>query len=688
MTDKSKKNTNQLINETSPYLLQHAHNPVDWYPWNAEALEKSRKDDKPILLSVGYAACHWCHVMEKESFENEHIATIMNEQFVNIKVDREERPDIDQLYMTFVQMYTGGGGWPMTVFLTPDQKPFFGGTYFPPQDRYGRPGFERILKTVANFYHQEKDKLHQTLTQVDAAYKQIMDEHGEGAEVNQDTLTQSVARLETMYDANNGGIGQAPKFPAVQVFNLFLRLYKSSGQEKYRDMVLLTLNKMADGGIYDQLGGGFSRYSVDEQWLVPHFEKMLYDNAQLVQLYLDGYLVSGNTRYLHVAQETLDFVQRELMTTDGGFMSSIDADSEGVEGKFYVWDQKEIFDLLGEMNGKIFCQRYGITAGGNFEGKNILHISKDWKSLARTFGYSPDELMDIINRGKKVLFEQRKKRIRPKTDTKIIVSWNGLMLSAFARAFQITRKNTYKNTITKHITFLYHTFQVDGRLLHVYGKGKTKHDAYLDDYANLINGLLDAYEALFDASYLKWALELTETVNQEFWDNRGNGYFYTSKDQQQLLHRMKDEGDQSLPSASGVMLLNMLRLYSVTENDKYIEKSEQLFQKYGGQFTRNPFAYASYLNALDFYLQKPREILLVSPDDTHLPEHWLDILYNSYRPNKVVLHHADGEQNPHITASFSKNRSTVDKQLTAYVCHNFSCSLPVTSVKELSRLLP
>ncbi len=439
--------SNHLANETSPYLLQHADNPVDWYPWGEEALSRANSEDKPILLSIGYAACHWCHVMEHESFEDPETARLMNELFICIKVDREERPDIDQIYMKFVQMTTGSGGWPLNVFLTPDQEPYYGGTYFPPDERYGRPSWTRALQSASNFYRKNKQKLKENIDIIKEEFKKSHEEGSLSDIPNSDIMQSGARQLAGLYDSRFGGIGQAPKFPAVYPLSFFLRHFKNTGNKDYLDMVTHTLESMAKGGIYDQVGGGFARYSVDEKWLVPHFEKMLYDNAQLVPLYLDAFMLSGNEYFKQIAIGTLTFIMRELLSPEGGFYSSLDADSEGVEGKFYVWGKPEIDDLLGAKKSEVFCDYYDVTENGNFEHKNILHIQTDIQSSAKRFNLSTDEIKKILEESRKILLEARSKRVRPGLDDKILTSWNGLMLSAFARMYQVDRDEVYKKVI-------------------------------------------------------------------------------------------------------------------------------------------------------------------------------------------------------------------------------------------------
>ena len=681
------EHTNHLIHETSPYLLQHARNPVDWYPWGKEAFALAKKENKPIFLSIGYSSCHWCHVMEEESFENEEIAALMNRLFVCIKVDREERPDIDQKYMRFVQMTTGSGGWPLTVFLTQDGEPFYGGTYFPAEDRYGKPGLKKLLPVVADYFHNNP-QLQTDLQKIRLMLKSSDVEQQGAAIPDFDNWKSAVENLSGYYDEVNGGLGQAPKFPSTGVFDLFLRYFNHTKNNRFLEMTTHTLQRMAMGGIYDQLGGGFARYSVDARWLVPHFEKMLYDNAQLVDLYLATYQVTHDPFYLNIAQETLDFVLRELSDSNGGFYSSLDADSEGEEGKFYLWTKEEILQVLGPKIGNIFCERFGVTDQGNFHGRNILNVRKSFEKLAGQFNKSSDEIENIINQARQTLLEHRGKRVHPGLDYKVLTSWNGLMLSAFAHAYQITEKKRYAEVIQKNIDFFKAHLYRDGHLLHVFSKGQAKIPAFADDYAFYIRGLLDSYEALFDEDYLQMAVELSRTIENEFYDNVAGGYFYSSlKENESEAGDIKSEKDGSLPAASSVMIQNHLRLFSFTDDKSSLHKAETLLQKYGRQALENPFAFATYLQALDWYLNQPTEIVIF-PTDTTVLANMRKVIFNLYLPNKVVLISKNSEEKGNFAGrSLLKGRKAVDGKTTVYVCVGQSCSLPVTDGEALRKLL-
>ena len=523
------KHTNRLIHETSPYLLQHAHNPVDWYPWGDEAFAKAKEENKPVLLSIGYSACHWCHVMERESFENEQIATLMNDLFVNIKVDREERPDLDEVYMNAVQMLTGRGGWPMTMFLTPERQPFYGGTYFPPEDRHGMPGFPADFRRASRKLIETNRRMcRRASNQILSALKRMSHSEDHEHAFAPEFIGKAADQIAGAYDPQNGGLGRAPKFPNPGAYELFLRQHHNAKTQRFLDMVTHTITQMAEGGIYDHVGGGFHRYSVDEKWLVPHFEKMLYDNAQLVRILAQLFRATGNEFFKRVMEETLDYLLREMLHSEGGFYSTQDADSEGEEGKFFVWSPAEIDQVLGEEDGEIFARIYDVTEMGNFEGKNILHPVLTLDQAARLFKKSPDQIETLVANAKQKLFEVREKREKPFRDEKIITSWNGLMLSGLAEALKISSKPSFLAAANRTIDLIFTKLFRDGLLLHTYKDGKAKQLGFLDDYAFLALGLLDFYEAAFDRSALQRATELTEIMVREFWDSKGRRF---------LLHR-------------------------------------------------------------------------------------------------------------------------------------------------------
>jgi uncharacterized protein YyaL (SSP411 family) len=522
---------NQLINETSPYLLQHADNPVEWYPWGEEALELAREQNKPIFLSIGYAACHWCHVMAHESFEDEDTATLMNVHFVNIKVDREERPDLDNIYMQAVQAMTGSGGWPMTVFLTPDGQPFYGGTYFPPEPRYGMPGFRQLLVSVADAWKNRGDELLQNAEKVTEHIQQSTSAAAEGQMITPQVLSSAISNLASGFDREWGGFGQAPKFPQPMVIEFLLRDYLRSGDVNTLEMAEVTLQKMASGGIYDQVGGGFARYSTDERWLVPHFEKMLYDNAQLARVYLHAWQITGNPLYRRITEETLDYVLREMTHAEGGFYSSQDADSEGVEGKFYVWLAREIKQALGE-NASLFMTVYDVSEGGNWEGHSILQRVAEPDDVADQFGLTPGEAQAKIEAARQKMYQVRTQRVWPGLDDKVLTAWNGLMLAAFAEAGRVLGRQDYVDAATRNAEFLYNTMRTDnGRLLRTWKDGsEPKYNAYLEDYAYLAEGLLALYQTTFEVRWFEWARELVDLMLTHFRDEDNGGFFDTSDD--------------------------------------------------------------------------------------------------------------------------------------------------------------
>jgi uncharacterized protein len=684
------KFTNRLIHETSPYLLQHAHNPVDWFPWGEEAFAKAKAENKPILLSVGYSACHWCHVMAHESFEDEKIAGLMNDLFVNIKVDREERPDVDEIYMHAVQMLTGRGGWPMTMFLTPEAKPFYGGTYFPPVDRHNLPAFPRILAGVAQAYRERPQDIESATSKILENLERLARREETARPLRSETLTHAAASLAEHVDQTHGGLGGAPKFPNSMVFSFFLRQYAASGDEHYLDIATHTLRKMAEGGIYDHLGGGFHRYSVDEHWLVPHFEKMLYDNALLVRLYLEAYQATHDPFFRQIVEEILTYVEREMLHPEGGFYATQDADSEGEEGKFFVWTRDEVMRELGEEVGEIFCRYYDVTDVGNFEHKNILHVTVTFAQLAKLFRREEREVTQLIAEAKQKLFTVREQRVKPGRDEKILTSWNGLMIAAFAEAYRVLGNPRYREIACLSAEFLLTRLYHDGRLLRSYKDGQAKFNAYLDDYAFFTAALIDLYEATFEPVYLDRAVELTNTVLARFWDEHGGGFFFTSSDHEALIARTKSAFDGAIPSGNAVTVFNLLRLSYLTEDQTYLARAEQTLRVFYDAMEQNPFGFSYMLGALDLYLHRPKEIVLFGDKDAPGTRAMLARIHELFLPNKTVLcvetaEHA--QQGGRKLPSLLAGRSQIDGKLTAYVCQNFTCSLPVTDWEALKALL-
>lgn len=681
------KFTNNLIKETSPYLLQHAHNPVDWYPWGEEAFERARKENKPILLSIGYSACHWCHVMAHESFENEPIARLMNEHFVNIKVDREERPDLDSIYMNSVMMMNGHGGWPMTVFLTPDGVPFYGGTYYPPVDRGGMPGFPRILISIAEAYQAKRDEIAQSADSILSELKRIDSIKPQEGDLGHEIADQAATQLLRALDPVHGGFGRAPKFPPSMALTFLLRQYARTKDQGALDAVELTLQRMANGGMYDQLGGGFHRYSVDEKWLVPHFEKMLYDNALLSRIYLDAFLVTGKDFYKRIATETLDYVRREMTATCGGFYSSQDADSEGEEGRFFVWTPQEIETLLGEAEAKLFCRYFDVSEFGNFEGHSILHVETEVESIAKFMRVTVEELNQAIERGKHILFEAREKRIKPFRDEKMLTAWNGLMLRSFAEAARVLDRQDYLDVAVKNASFLLTHLKENGRLLRTHKAGESKLNAYLEDYAYLADGLLALYEATFDLRWFEEAYSLAEIMIKQFWDDEEGGFFFTSSDHEKLITRTKDWYDNATPGGNSVAAHVLLRLALLTGDDSFRSKTEQILSLLKTAMMRSPNAFGHLLCALDFYLASPYEVAIIGfpeYEDTRL---MLDAVFKRYLPNKVVALANPGDSKSAAVIKLLEGRSQIEGKATAFVCRNFYCEAPVTDQLSLRKQL-
>ena len=681
------KHTNRLQQETSPYLLQHAHNPVDWYPWGEEALARARAENKPILLSIGYSACHWCHVMERESFENEEIAALMNENFVNIKVDREERPDLDQIYMNSVQLMLGHGGWPLTVFLTPDLVPFYGGTYFPPEDRFRLPGFPRVLSGVADAYRSQPDEIAQTTTSFLNELRRMSVAHESNEPINEQMLDAAASALGRNYDPKHGGFGGAPKFPASMSLEFLLRIHQRTDDAAMLRMVTETCRHMAEGGLYDQLGGGFHRYSTDAQWLVPHFEKMLYDNAQLSRLYLHAYQVTGEEFFRRVAEETLDYVAREMTDAGGAFYSTQDADSEGVEGKFFVWTIEEINELLGEDDGRMVAAYYGATAEGNFEEKNILHVPRPAQTVAAELHVPFERLLEVVERSKPLLFAAREERIKPGRDEKAIAAWNGMMLTSFVEASTALERDDYRRIAERNAEFMLTTLRREGTLQHVYKDGRAKHHGYLDDYACVASGLLSLYEATGALRWLRECVSLTEQMCEEFWDETDGGFFYTSARGEQLIVRNKDFMDNATPAGNSVAAELLLRLALLTENQNYQRKATTLFRLLRDQIVRYPSAFGYLLGALDFYLSTPKEIVVVGEVGADDSLALLREVWKRYLPNKVVAQSAEHDAEAAGVVPLLGNRPALGGRATAYVCENYSCLQPVTTPGELAAQL-
>jgi uncharacterized protein len=690
----NKSKPNRLINESSPYLLQHAHNPVDWYPWGNESLLRAKNDDKPIFLSIGYSACHWCHVMAHESFEDEEIAKVMNEKFINIKVDREERPDIDDIYQRVCQLATGNGGWPLSVFLTPDQKPFYVGTYFPKQSRYGMPGFGTILNQLSDAYKTRKQEIYsatgefmQALSNTSKDVQNI----GEYVKIDRSVLDEAAIGLLQMGDPVYGGFGQAPKFPNTSNLLFMLRYYKISGISRFKEFVVLTADKMADGGIHDHIGGGFARYSTDQKWLVPHFEKMLYDNALLVLLYAELYQITSSKRYLHVVQSILDYVIREMTSPDGSFYSAQDADSEGEEGKFYTWSRDEIASALGNENlADIFCEHYGVTQGGNFEGKNILNIVTSLDHLSEKYNIQPTIIQQIIKDTSRKLFEIREKRVKPGRDDKILTAWNGLMISGFAKGYRITNNKKYLDHAVNTINFIETKIaNSDGRLQRTFKNGMSKLNAYLEDYAFYVNALLDVFEVYSNPEYLEKAIIYTNFMLQHFWDDKDGALFLTSDDHEQLIVRTKNFYDLATPSGNSIAASNLLRLYYIVQNKEYSEKAERIIKVCARLAAENPFGFGQLLISMYLYIQPPVEIVIIggmnNKEDSQSMSNWLNM---QFIPNGIISVIKDKLQLEELQKYLlfkGRNLDEENKSECVFICKNLTCSPPIYSIPELEK---
>ena len=678
--------TNHLIGETSPYLLQHAHNPVEWYPWGDEALGRARRENKPILLSIGYSACHWCHVMEHESFENEEIAALMNDHFINIKVDREERPDLDEVYMNAVQMLTGRGGWPMTLFLTPEGKPFFGGTYFPPEDRYGVQGFPSILSAVAKTYRERPEQVSANVDRIVDGLNRLSVISVSQRKFSLDVIRGAAKQLADAYDHEHGGLGGAPKFPNVGVLAIFLRHHWRSGEGRFLEMITHTLSRMAAGGIYDHLGGGFHRYSVDEKWLVPHFEKMLYDNAQLVRLYSDAFRVTNKPVFKQVVQETLHWLLREMVHPEGGFYSTLDADSDGKEGKYYVWSREEVVRILGEETCEVFGRIYDVSEEGNFEGENILHPLLDLEQAGRYFKKEPAEIEVVVRAAKAKLLAEREKRVRPFRDEKILASWNGLMLSGMAAALKVIDDPGVLQAAGKTVEFLFEKMVQGDLLMRTYKDGKAKIPGFLDDYAFVAAGLLDLHEATLKPVLLDRALWLADRMVSEFWDDHQGGFFTSGNAHESLISRTKPAFDGSIPSGNSVATQVLLRLFYYTGKEDYRQRAERVLRLYYDSMEKHPFGMTEMLSALDLYLQGPKEIVFVGQGQDPAMKEILGKLRSLYLPD-MTLQLVDPAGPPAKGFPLLQGKSQIDGKPTAYVCRNFSCSPPVTGWEELRVLL-
>ena len=683
-TNATHQHTNRLAREKSPYLLQHQHNPVDWFAWGNEAFEKAQRENKPIFLSIGYSTCHWCHVMERESFENEETAKFLNEHFVSIKVDREERPDVDKIYMTFVQAMTGSGGWPLNVFLTPERKPFFGGTYWPPESKYGRPSFLQVLQQVATAWQSKHNdilnsaqKLHEQLADMTAreSTNQIV--------LGKVTLQNAGLRLKQGYDEVNGGWGNAPKFPSPSHPRFLLRYGKRFGDDEAVRMVLHTCDKMAAGGIYDQLGGGFARYSVDAQWLVPHFEKMLYDNAQLVQLYLDAYLITGEKKYADVVRDVFRYVLRDMAHPEGGFYSAEDADSEGKEGKFYAWTVEELKRLLAPEELEVVTNYFGVTPKGNFVDHSDPNPLPDQNVLSIASPEAAQGKEVVLASAKKKMFDARARRVRPHLDDKVLASWNGLMLGAIARAGIVLNDESYLAVAEKNVAFLKLKLW-DGKtktLYHRWRDGQRDSTQLLESYAFLVDGVIDLYEATLKPEHLEFAIALAESMLARFYDEKDGGFWQSTGDAKDLILRVKDDYDGAEPSGNSVAAMSLLRLAAITERKEFKDAAEKTIRLLSDRLQQLPQAVPFMLSAFDFSSEEPRRAVIAGDPGTVEGRLLLRAAHAVYQPRKVVLGTTGSVE------KFAQTLKPKDGKSTAYVCTGTACQPPTHEAEKLIKLL-
>jgi len=672
---------NRLAHESSPYLLQHAYNPVNWYAWGEEALKRAVSENKPIFLSVGYSACHWCHVMAHESFENEEIAKIMNENFVNIKVDREERPDIDDIYQKVCQMTTGSGGWPLSVFLTPDQRPFYVGTYFPPLDSYGRPGFGSVVRQLAQAWREKPRDVELAAENFVSTLKKT-EILPTPSKLDKSILDEAAMNLMSLGDPTNGGFGHAPKFPNASNLAFMLRYSRLSGISKFTEFVLKSLTKMANGGIYDQVGGGFHRYSTDSRWLVPHFEKMLYDNALLPVVYSEAYQLTKDPRYLEVVNQTLEYVLKEMTSPEGGFYSAQDADSEGEEGKYYVWKKSEIRDILGP-ESDLFSLYYDVTDGGNFEGHNILHNDINLSSAAFHSGKTEPEARAILERGRTKLSEEREKRVKPGRDEKVLVSWNAMMVSGLLRGYRVTKNAVYLEAAEKCIGFIEEKLSKDGELLHTYKDGMAKLRGYLDDYAYFVSALIDYFEIKPSKKSIDLAKYYADYMIDHFWDGKEKCFFFTADNHERLIIRTKNIYDLSVPSGNSVAAGALLRLYHLTQESRYLDTSTKIMESLSAMAAENPFGFGQLLNVIYMYVKKPVEITVVNNSCGDLGSQ----LEKKFIPESILVTVGNQEVLRELQGIPFFSGKEFDVKAKVYVCKDFACSLPLENMRDVEALI-
>ena len=685
---KSKRAPNRLIDEKSPYLLQHARNPVDWYPWGERAFQKARKEDKPIFLSIGYATCHWCHVMAHESFEDEDVARRLNTYYIAIKVDREERPDVDKVYMSVCQAMTGSGGWPLSVFMTPEGKPFFAGTYFPKSSRMGMTGFMDILSQITTMWQSDRARILKASEEITRAIQSSsIDKSVQTMSLN--IIKKGYEQLLRAFDHDWGGFGTAPKFPTPHQLAFLLRCHRREANPEALEMVEKTLEAMRKGGIFDQIGFGFHRYSVDEKWLVPHFEKMLYDQALLGMAYAEAYQVTGRAKFGRVAREIMTYVLRDMTAPEGGFYCAEDADSDGKEGLFYVWTSGEIKKHLGDKLGELFCRFYDISDAGNFEdGLSIPHIPVTPDVFAKKEGVELEELDSLLEEARGRLFVEREKRVHPLKDDKILTSWNGLMIAAFAKAYQTFGDKAYADAARRAVEFILKNLRTaNGRLLCRYRKGEAAYPGYLDDYAFLVWGLIELYEATFHVPYLEEAISLNKEMIDIFWDKQGGGLYFTGKGNESLIAQSKEIYDGALPSGNSVAALNLLRLSRMTGNIDLEQRYEKLARYFSGQITDHPIAYTQFLIALDFMLGPSKEIVIAGDPALDGTQAIISAIHRRFLPNKVLLFRRQGLEGETLArlSPFAEPLVPVNHHPTVFICEQYACQTPITDMDQLER---
>ena len=684
---------NRLAQEKSPYLLQHKDNPVDWYPWGEEAFAAAEKQDKPIFLSIGYSTCHWCHVMEHESFEDSTVAALMNENFINIKVDREERPDIDNIYMTVCQMMTGSGGWPLTILMTPDKQPFFAGTYFPKESRFQRMGMVDLIPRMGKMWHEERDKLLTTAEQMVQHLQNSFSPSGT-KDLSEETLKSAFAQFLQKFDDENGGFKGRMKFPTAHNLLFLLRYHKRTGDPTALMMVEKTLDAMRKGGIYDHVGFGFHRYATDREWLLPHFEKMLYDQAINAMAYLEAYQVTGKEKYAKTAREIFSYVLRDMTSSEGGFFSAEDADSEGEEGKYYVWTQNEVKSILSNNEGTLFGEVYNFSEEGNFReettghptGKNIPHLTNSITKVAQENNMATSELRAKLEKMRQKLFEIRDKRVHPLKDDKILTDWNGLMIAAFAKGAQVLNDDTYAQAARNAANFVLENLNDNnGRLLKRYRQGESSLPAHLEDYAFFSWGLLELYEATFDVKYLSESLRLTEIMTDLFWDESNGAFFFTADDGEEQIVRTKELYDGAIPSGNSVAALVLLRLGRITGKSEYENMAATIGKVFSKNVEQSPTAYTQLLLAVDFGIGPSYEIVVVGDRHSEDTQMMLRRIQESFLPNKVViLKPSDGQKREVVRiAPFTETQVAINGKATAYVCQNYACEAPTTDITEM-----